>query len=162
MLALSKQTGCAIKKRPLPRTICCSPSYGTNGASSGEGVYESFGKDNFESEPHRIGSWRCGVALRAGQYRVARASADGRISAHDCGYHCGHECIRRGASTGVWVKVVNPIYRSWYSFRYTVAFRMMACTYSRVSVNGIDSTNSLASRNFPSASQFSTRSEPAL
>jgi len=29
-----------------------------------------------------------------------------------------------------------------YNCRYTLAFRMIACTYSRVSVNGIDSTNS--------------------
>src|SRR5438270_508478 len=29
-----------------------------------------------------------------------------------------------------------------YSNRYKVALRMMACTYSRVSLNGMDSTNS--------------------
>src|SRR5215510_410045 len=49
-----------------------------------------------------------------------------------------------------------------YSCRYTLALRRMACTYSRVSVNGIDSTNSCGSRYFPAANQSSTRSEPAL
>src|SRR5262249_43803320 len=49
-----------------------------------------------------------------------------------------------------------------YSCRYTLALRRMACTYSRVSVNGIDSTNSCGSRYLPAANQSSTRSEPAL
>ncbi len=49
-----------------------------------------------------------------------------------------------------------------YNCRYTLALRMMACTYSRVSVNGIDSTNSAASRYLPCPIHSSTRSEPAL
>ena len=36
-----------------------------------------------------------------------------------------------------------------YNCRYRLAFRMMACTYSLVSVNGIDSTNSCTSRYLP-------------
>ena len=49
-----------------------------------------------------------------------------------------------------------------YSNRYTFALRRIACTYSRVSVNGMDSTNSCGSRYFPCPSQSPTRSEPAL
>ena len=45
--------------------------------------------------------------------------------------------------------VEKKSYGAPYSCRYTLAFRMMACTYSRVSVNGIDSTNSAASRYLP-------------
>src|ERR1700722_8920276 len=49
-----------------------------------------------------------------------------------------------------------------YSCLYTLAFRRIAWTYSRVSVKGIDSTNSCGSRYFPWASHSSTRSDPAL
>ena len=49
-----------------------------------------------------------------------------------------------------------------YTRLYTSALRTMACTYSRVSVNGVDSTNSSTSRKLPDARQSSTRSAPAL
>jgi hypothetical protein len=49
-----------------------------------------------------------------------------------------------------------------YSNRYTVALRMIACTYSRVWLNGIDSTNSWISRYGPWPCHVFTRSDPAL
>ena len=49
-----------------------------------------------------------------------------------------------------------------YSCLYTLALRKIAWTYSRVSVKGIDSTNSCGSRYFPWPSHSSTRSDPAL
>jgi hypothetical protein len=49
-------------------------------------------------------------------------------------------------------------YGAPYSCRYTFVFRRMACTYSRVSVKGMDSTNSCGSRYLSCPSQSPTRS----
>jgi hypothetical protein len=73
------------------------------------------------------------------------------LASIDFGKARGGSVFIRGCSYGV------P-----YNCLYTLAFRKMACTYSRVSVKGIDSTNSSGSRYLPLFSHSSTRSEPAL
>ncbi len=76
-----------------------------------------------------------------------------------CAERPQHPTLVMGRTPGVTLRLP---YGAPYSCRYTLALRKMACTYSRVSVNGMDSTNSCGSRYFPCPSQSSTRFDPAL
>ena len=101
--------------------------------------------------------------LAADRQRASRlASIDALVSGPGKSRDRSSARLLRVAKQTLRSGMTKRLYGAPYNCLYTLALRRMACTYSRVSVNGMDSTNSCGSRYFPCPSQSSTRFVPAL